>query len=303
METRSFPDTDLAASVVGLGCNNFGMFIDEDATKAVVDAAIGAGVNFFDTAASYGDGTSERLLGAAIGSRRDEVLIATKFPQSKGDGSCRPERIRADCEASLSRLGSDHIDLYQQHYPDDTPHEDVLATLADLVSEGKVRAIGHSNFSAAQHDAAEAAAKGLPVRFVSSQVHWSLLERDVETEVLPAAGRDRLGVLPYFPLASGLLTGKHQRGDIQEGSRLDVGGEYFGSVLTDANFDRVEALSAWAADHDRTLLELAFQWLASHESVVSVIAGATKPAQIEANARSVAKLLTADQLRQVGELT
>ncbi len=302
METRSFPGTDLAASVVGLGCNNFGMFIDDRATKAVVDAAIGAGVTFFDTAASYGDGTSERFLGAAVGSRRDEVLIATKFPQAKGDGSCRPDRIRADCEASLARLGCDHIDLYQQHFPDDTPHEDVLATLADLVGEGKVRAIGHSTFSAAQHDAAEAAAKDLSVRFVSSQLHWNLLEREIESEIVPAAERNRLGVLPYFPLASGLLTGKHQRGDIEEGSRLDVGGKYFGSVLTDENFDRVEALSAWAADHDRTLLELAFQWLASQQAVISVIAGATKPEQIETNARSVAKLLTADELRQVNEL-
>ncbi|MEO6988849.1 MAG: aldo/keto reductase [Aquihabitans sp.] len=303
METRSFPGSDLTASVVGLGCNNFGMLIDETSTKEVVDAAIEAGVNFFDTASSYGDGTSERFLGAAVGTRRDEVVIATKFPQSRGDGSCTPTRIRADCEASLARLGTDHIDLYQQHFPDDTPIDDVLATLADLVSEGKVRAIGHSNFSAAQHDEAEAAAKDRPVRFVSSQVHWNLLEREVEADVIPAAERNRLGVLPYFPLAAGLLTGKHQRGDIQEGSRLDVMGQYFGSVITEANFDRIDALTAWASDHDRTLLELAFQWLASHESVVSVIAGATKPEQVRANARAVARLLTPDERRQVSELT
>lgn len=303
METRTFPDTDLAASVVGLGGNNFGMFIDEAATQKVVDAAIDAGVNFFDTAASYGDGTSERFLGAALSARRAEVLIATKFPQSPGPGSCSPDAIRADCEASLKRLNTDHIDLYQQHYPDeDTSHDDVLATLGDLISEGKVRAVGHSNFTAAMHDEAETAAQGLTARFVSSQVHWNLLEREVEDEVIPAAERNRLGVLPYFPLASGLLTGKHRRGAVEEASRLDVGAEYFGSVLTDENFNRVEALTGWAADHERSLLELAFQWLASQPSVTSVIAGATKPEQVAANARSVSTLLSADELRQVGEL-
>ena len=304
METRTFPDTDLAASVVGLGCNNFGMFIDEDATENVVDAAIDAGVNFFDTAASYGDGTSERLLGAALGTRRGDVLIATKFPQSRGRGSCSPTAIRADCEASLKRLNTGYIDLYQQHYPDeDTSHADVLSTLADLIAEGKVRAVGHSNFTAAMHDDAEAAARGLTTRFVSSQVHWNLLEHEVEDAVIPAAERNRLGVLPYFPLASGLLIGKHRRAAVEEASRLDVGAEYFGSVLTDENFDRVEALTGWAADHGRSLLELAFQWLASQPSVTSVIAGATKPEQVAANARSISTLLSAEELRQVRELT
>lgn len=304
MDTRTFPDTDLAASVVGLGCNNFGMFTDEATTQRVVDAAIDSGVNFFDTAASYGDGTSERFLGTALGARRGDVLIATKFPQSRGPGSCSPDAIRADCEASLKRLDTDYIDLYQQHYPDKhTSHEDVLATLAELMSEGKVRAIGHSNFTAAMHDDAEAAAQDLPARFVSSQVPWNLLERDVQDEVIPATERNRLGVLPYFPLASGLLTGKHRRGAIEEASRLDLGAEHFGSVLTDENFDRVEALSGWASDHDRSLLALAFQWLASQTQVTSVIAGATKPEQVAANARSVSTLLSADELSQVNELT
>lgn len=303
METRVFPDTDLAASVVGLGCNNFGMFIDEAATRTVVDAAIEAGVNFFDTAASYGKGTSEQFLGAALGARRDDVLIATKFPLRKGPRSCAPAAIRADCEASLKRLNTDYIDLYQQHHPDEvTSVEEVLGTLIELVSEGKVRAIGHSNFTAAMHDDAEAAAEGRAARFVSSQVHWNLLEREVEAEVIPAAERNRLGVLPYFPLASGLLTGKHRRGAIEEASRLDVGADYFGSVLTDDNFDRIEALSNWAGDHDRTLLDLAFQWLAGQPSVTSVIAGATTPGQVTANARSVSRPLSADELRQVGEV-
>ncbi len=303
MEFRTFPDTDLSASSVGLGCNNFGMFIDEAATRGVVDAAVDAGVNFFDTAASYSGGKSEEFLGAALGKRRENVLIATKFPQSMGDGSCSPANIRADCEASLDRLGSDYIDLYQQHYPSDTSHDDVLATLADLMSEGKIRAIGHSNFTAAMHDEADLAAKDSPVRFVSSQVHWNLLERGVEAEVVPAAERNHLGVLPYFPLASGLLTGKHNRFSIEKDSRLDKGGEYFASVLTDENFDRIEALTTWAADHNRSLLELAFQWLASQPTVVSVIAGATRPEQIRANARGVSTLLDADELRQVSELT
>lgn len=302
METRVFPDSDLAASVVGLGCNNFGMFINEAATKKVVDAAIDAGVNFFDTASSYGGGNSEKFLGAALGPRRGDVLIATKFPFTPGEGSCLPDKIRAECEASLKRLGTDYIDLYQQHYPDDTPHEDVLATLADLISEGKVRAIGHSNFTAAMHDSAEEAAKSSPVRFVSSQVHWNMLERGVEAEIIPAAQRNRLGVLPYFPLSSGLLTGKHQRNAIAENTRLAGESSYFASVLTEENFDRIETLTAWASDNKRSLLELAFQWLASQPSVISVIAGATKPEQIIANAQAVSTLLSPDTLRQINAL-
>jgi aryl-alcohol dehydrogenase-like predicted oxidoreductase len=303
MEIRSFPQSDLQASVVGVGCNNFGMFIDEAATKDVVDAALGAGVTFFDTAAMYGGGKSEEFLGRSLGARRDQAVIATKFPSAAGEGSCAPAKIREECDASLARLGTDYIDLYQQHYPDPaTSHADVLGTLAELVAEGKVRHVGHSNFTAPMHAEAQRAGEELGLCFVSSQVHWNLLERDIETEVVPAAATAGVGVLPYFPLASGLLTGKHQRGNLEAGSRLDKGGDYFAGVLTDDNFTRVDRLTTWGADHGRSLLEIAFQWLASQPTVTSVIAGATKPSQIVSNAAAVGQLLSSDELAEIEQL-
>lgn len=304
LETRTFPGTDVEVSAVGVGCNNFGMRIDEEETRAVVEATFDHGVNFFDTAASYGQGTSEELLGRAVGPRRGDVVIASKFPQQRGEGSCTPNQIRADCEASLSRLGTDYIDLYQQHYPDPgTPIADILGTLAELRDEGKIRAIGHSNFTPAMHDDAETAAATTSVRMCSSQVEWSLLSRGIEAEIVPAVERNGLGVLPYFPLASGLLTGKHERSAVAAGSRLDDGIDYFKTVLTDENWDRVEAISAWGAENGYTILELAFQWLLAQPSVVSVIAGATSPAQIASNAAAgAAQALDAAAAEAIGLL-
>ncbi|NNE73263.1 MAG: aldo/keto reductase [Acidimicrobiales bacterium] len=303
MEQRAFPHTEVRASVVGLGCNNFGMFIDQDATTAVVDAALGAGVTFFDTAAMYGGGNSEVFLGQALEGRRDQAVIATKFPQSPEPGGCSPANIRAQCEASLDRLGMETIDLYQQHYPDpETPVADVLGTLGELVAEGKVKAIGHSNFTPEMHDEAQSIGVEIGTRFASSQIEWNMLQRGVEEEVIPACARNGVGVLPYFPLASGLLTGKHTRDSIEPGSRMDKGGDYFAGILTPENFDKIEALTAWAADHDSSLLQLALQWLASQATVISVIAGATKPEQVASNAAAVSKLLSAADLEEIDGL-
>jgi aryl-alcohol dehydrogenase-like predicted oxidoreductase len=303
MEQRTFPDTSLAASAIGIGCNNFGMRTDAAASADVVDAAISSEVTFFDTAAMYGGGKSEEFLGAALGARRGEVVIATKFPMTPKEGACAPAEIRRECEESLARLGTDYIDLYQQHYPDPaTPLTDILGTLAELRDEGKIREVGHSNFTAEMHDEAQAVGADGQIRYVSSQVEWSMLNRTVEESVIPAAQRNNVGVLPYFPLASGLLTGKHQRNALQTGSRLDVGGDYFKAFLTDENWTKVDALAAWSADNNLTLLDLAFTWLLSQASVTSVIAGATHPDQIIANAASGARTLTPGQLAEINIL-
>ncbi len=308
METRRIGD--LEVSLVGLGCNNFGGRIDADQTQRVVDAALEAGITLFDTADVYGgEGASEELLGRALGSRRDHAIIATKFGMALDDQrqGAPPDHVRSACEASLRRLGVDHIDLYQLHCPDpEVPIEETLGALDELVATGKVREIGHSNLSAAQADEAEAAARRAgTARFVCAQDHWSLLARDVEDDILQAARRHGLAVLPFFPLASGLLTGKYTSGEEQDpGWRLNwLPEERRATFIDDDRVATVRELEAFARDAGHSLLELAMSWLACQGPVASVIAGATRPEQVHANARAVGWQLTGEQLAEVDRLT
>jgi aryl-alcohol dehydrogenase-like predicted oxidoreductase len=292
MRYRTLGDSGLLVSVVGLGCNNFGSRLDVAGTRAVVDAAIDVGITLFDTADVYGkDGGSELALGEVLGSRRDQVVLATKFGNQKGDmgyGAAAGAKggrayIRRAVEKSLTRLRTDYIDLYQLHTPDPlTPIEETIAALDELVTEGKVRYIGHSNLAGWQlADAAHKAAQANRTSFISAQNHWSLLERGAEAEVVPAAIAFGLGVLPYFPLANGMLTGKVRRGqEIPAGSRLAQRSAF----VTDERLDKVEALIAWGAEHDASILEVAIGGLAAQPGCTSVIAGAMTPEQVKANA-------------------
>jgi aryl-alcohol dehydrogenase-like predicted oxidoreductase len=279
----------LEVSLAGLGCNNFGMRIDEDASKLVVDAALDAGVNHFDTADIYGQGKSEQFLGRALGRRRDQAVITSKVgmgaPEGEHGGS--EAYVVRHCDESLGRLGTDRIDLYLLHQPDpDTPIGETLSAFAKLVADGKVVEIGCSNFSGAQLDEAEQTARELGVpRFVNAQNDYSLLNRAVEDDVLPACERLDVSFMPYFPLASGMLTGKYRRNEEHpEGSRLAAWGSRAGAFASDERFDVVERLDAYAQDHGHTLVELALSWLAGTPAIGSVIAGATSPEQVRANA-------------------
>jgi aryl-alcohol dehydrogenase-like predicted oxidoreductase len=309
MEYRRLGDSGLKVSAVGLGCNNFGMRIEQEATTAVVHAALDAGINFFDTADIYGGTRSEVMLGQALRGRRDEIVLATKFaiptgkrPDQKG-GSRR--YVMSAVEASLKRLGADYIDLYQMHMPDaETPIEETLRALDDLITSGKVRYIGNSNFSGWRIADADWVARSAHLnRFVSAQNNYSLLERQVEQEVIPACERFGLGLLPYFPLASGLLTGKYRRGETpQQDTRLAAWGPRGQEALNDANFDKLDKLTAFAEARGHTLLDLAFAWLLGHPAVSSVIAGATRPEQVKANAEAGSWTLTADEVAEVTKL-
>ncbi|RAK58982.1 aldo/keto reductase [Phenylobacterium hankyongense] len=309
MQMRRLGESGLKVSEVGLGCNNFGMRIDQQQTQAVVDAAIEAGITLFDTADIYGATQSEVFLGKALGKRRHEVVVATKFGMQIGDdnrkkGGSRRWIMRA-VEDSLARLGTDYIDLYQFHQPDpDTPIDETLRALDDLVTQGKVRYLGNSNFSGWQiADAGWTARTQDRTRFVSAQNQYSLLERKVEHEVLPACERFGLGFLPFFPLASGLLTGKYHRGQKPpEGTRLAAWGPRGAQALSDRNFDKVEKLETWAGERGHTILELAFAWLLGHPVVSSVIAGATSPEQVRGNAATAEWKLTPDEVKEVAEL-
>ena len=300
MDTRRIGS--LEVTVAGLGCNNFGGRLDADRTAQVVHAALEAGINFFDTADIYGGTKSEEFLGRALGSRRDEVVIATKFggridEERKG---AKPDYIRRAAEDSLHRLGTDRIDLYQLHMPDpEVPIADTLGALDELVRAGKVREIGCSNFSVDQLRAAEAAVRPGAARFVSVQNQYSLLHRDPERDVLPECERAGIAFLPYFPLASGLLTGKYRRGQpAPEGSRLGSGGRS-AEMLSDQNLSRVEALLQFATSRGHTLLELAVSWLLTRPAVASVIAGATSPQQVRANAAAAGWRLTGAELAEI----
>jgi len=270
-------------TIVGLGCNNFGGRTDEEASRLVIDAALDAGVTFFDTADVYGNrGGSEEIIGRALGGRRDQVVLATKFGHDLGDGeTARGSRpyIRKAIEASLRRLQTDRIDLYQYHRPDGvTPLEETLGALHELVQEGLVRAIGSSNFTAAMVEESDAIASGL-TPFASEQSEYSWLARGAEDELLPACERLGVSFIPYFPLASGLLTGKYRRGEpAPEGTRLH------GRELDEAKLDHVERLEAFASERGVTLLDVAIGGLLAQPAVTSVIAGATKPEQVRANA-------------------
>ncbi|MEW6473580.1 MAG: aldo/keto reductase [Actinomycetota bacterium] len=304
METRTLGKHGPALSVVGLGCNNFGMAIDAPAAAAVVRAALDAGINHFDTAEMYGGGQSEEMLGAALGSRRDEAVVATKFLPRQGDEPYRPgalaKRIREAAEGSLRRLGTDRIDLYYQHFPDpEAPVEEALETLDELVQAGKVLHIASSNVSADQIAAAAATADARGwTPFCGTQIHWNLLNREVEESVVPAAEATGLGVVPYFPLASGLLTGKYRRGEpFPEGTRL-ARQERFAAGATEENFARIETYEAFAAARGHTITELAIAWLLAQPSVASVIAGATRPEQVATNA-AAAWVLTPEEAAEV----
>ena len=290
MKYRRLGNSGLQVSLAGLGTNNFGGRLDYEGTASVVDAAIDAGINFFDTADIYGGGLSEEYLGRALGSRREDVLIATKFAMPMGEGPFTRGGSRHYIEravaASLRRLGTDYIDVYQMHQSDaDTPIEETLEALTDLVHRGVVRYIGHSNFSGWQIADADWAArsKGL-ARFVSAQNEWSLLERKVEPEIMPACREFGLGQLPFFPLASGFLTGKYRRGEsLPEGTRLAAWQKAMpariDALMADANFDLLEALEGYAEERGHTILDLALCWLASDPAVSSVIAGRRSPSR------------------------
>ncbi len=305
MDYRNLGTSGLKVSLAGLGCNNFGMRIDADLTKGVVKAALDAGITLFDTADIYGGGRSEEFLGAALAGHRGDVVLATKFGMPMGkewfqQGGSRRRAIKA-CEDSLRRLNTDYIDLYQFHQPDpSTPIEETLGAMDDLVTQGKVRYLGSSNLAGWQVAEAEHVARSAGgSRFVSAQNEWSLLSRDVEREVIPACDHYRIGMLPYFPLASGLLTGKYRRGeDFPLGSRL-AASPYFSAFATDEKFAQVERLTAVAEERGHTLLELAMSWLASQPSVPSVIAGATSAEQVTANVASLGWSMTADDLAAV----
>jgi aryl-alcohol dehydrogenase-like predicted oxidoreductase len=302
----------LLVSAVGLGCNNFGGRLDVAATRAVVDAAIDAGVTLFDTAETYGGrGASEAALGEVLQDRWDQVVLATKFGSQSGDmgyGTAAGAKggrkyVRHAVEQSLRRLRTDHIDLLQLHTPDpQTPIVETLAALNSLVQEGKVRYIGHSNFSGWQlAEAAHVAKENGFTPFVSAQNHWSLLERDAERELVPAARHYGVGVLPYFPLANGLLTGKVRRGQpIPEGTRLAEGRR--SGYVTDEKLDRVEALIKWGEEAGRSLLTIAIGALAAQPGCASVIAGATKPEQIRANVAAGEWLPAPEELAALNEI-
>ena len=308
MEYRRLGNSGLKVSEVGLGCNNFGMRIDQEATTAVVNAAIDAGITLFDTADVYGgQGKSEEMLGKALAGKRDQVVLATKFAMPMGPGKTGGSRryIMSAIEDSLRRLNTDYIDLYQMHRFDaETPLDETLSALDDLVTAGKVRYIGNSNYTGWQIADADWIAETQHMnRFVSAQNQYSLLERKVEFEVTPACERFGLGVLPFFPLASGLLTGKYRRGEAPpEGTRLAAWGPRGAAALNDQNFDRLEKLSDWADARGKSLLELALAWLLGHPVVSSVIAGATKPEQVNANAATAAWKLTPAEVEEVGKL-
>jgi aryl-alcohol dehydrogenase-like predicted oxidoreductase len=288
MEFRRVGESGLEVSVVGVGCNQFGRRVDAAGVVRIVHAALDAGVTFFDTADVYGGGESERLLGAALRGRRDAAIVATKVGSHMGEGpynaGASRRHIRNGVEASLRRLGTDWIDLYQIHVPDaDTPIEETLSALDDLVREGKVRYIGCSNFSGWQiADADWTSYIHHFSRFISAQNEYSLLNRGAEAEVAPACEHFGLGLIPYFPLMRGLLTGRYRRGETPpEGARLS--GEAGDEFLTDENFDIVEGLSAYARHKGTDLLGVAIGGLLAQPAVVSVIAGASQPEQVLAN--------------------
>ncbi len=305
MEERNLGKSGLRVSVVGLGCNNFGGRLDLEQTRAVVTKALDLGITLFDTADVYGNrGGSETQLGQILGSERDRIVLATKFAipmddSGRAQGASRHYIMKA-VEASLKRLKTDHIDLYQLHRPDpNTPIEETLRALNDLIRHGMVRYVGCSNLPAWQVADAQWTAKAAGLEgFVSIQDEYSLLVRGAEDELLPAARAFGLGLLPYFPLASGLLSGKYRKGEpVPEGTRLS------GRPIDPAKLETVEALRAFAEGQGHSLLELAFSWLAAQSPVSSVIAGATKPEQLEQNVAAVSWAMTPDELTEVDRIT
>jgi aryl-alcohol dehydrogenase-like predicted oxidoreductase len=310
MRYRPLGESGLQVSVVGLGCNNFGRRLDVDGSRAVIDAALDSGITLFDTAESYGGrGRSEEIIGEVLAGRRDQVVLATKFGHRQSDmgygaaAGAKGSRayIRRAVTESLRRLRTDYIDLYQLHTPDPvTPIAETIAALDELVREGKVRYPGHSNLAGWQiADAAHVAARMGAAPFVSAQNHWSLLERAAEAEAVPAARHCGLGVLPYFPLANGLLTGKVRRGQAPApGTRLAAREGY----ITEEKLDRVESLAGWAEGQDVTLLDVAIGGLAAIPGCGSVIAGAMTAEQVKANAAAGDWVPSAGQLAEIDRI-
>jgi aryl-alcohol dehydrogenase-like predicted oxidoreductase len=309
MDYRTLGTSGLLVSAVGLGCNNFGIRCDLEQTRAVVHRALDLGITLFDTADSYGRrGGSETLLGQILGSRRKDVVLATKFGTAMDDtgtlkGASR-RYIMVAVEASLRRLQTDWIDLYQLHHPDPaTPIEETLRALDDLIGQGKVRHIGSSNFSGSMLVEADETARRADLHaFVSAQNEYSLLRRAVEQDAIPAMVACGVGLLPYFPLASGLLTGKYRRQDIPSGTRLATPRPHESAFLAAANWKLIDALERYCRERGRSLLELAISWLLSKPVVASVIAGATKPEQLEQNASAARWSLTESEVADIERL-
>ena len=309
MTYRQLGDSGLTVSTVGIGCNNFGRRLDQDGTNAVVRQALDSGITLFDTADIYGQGASEEMLGLALGSERENVVVATKFGMDMQgangpDWGVRGSRryVRKAVESSLRRLGTDWIDLYPLHRPDpQTPIDETLAALDELVREGKVRYLGSSNFTGWQVVDADWTARAAgSSRFVSAQNEYSLLERDVEDEVVPACEHVGVGLLPFFPLASGLLTGKYRRGEpAPEGTRLAG----MADRLDGADWDTIEALEAYAAQRGLRPIDVAIGGLAAQPAVASVIAGATRPEQVVDNVRAGLWEPTAEDLAELDAVT
>ena len=311
MEIRNLGGSGLRVSAVGLGCNNFGQRIDLEASRKVIHKALDLGITLFDTADIYSNmGGSETVLGTVLGDRRKDIVLATKYSKAMAEdgtkqGASRRYIIEA-VEASLKRLKTDYIDLYQQHdYDPLTPIEESLRALDDLVREGKVRYIGNSNFPAWRIAEAEFTARAMNVnRFISCQDEYSLVVRDIEKDLLPAAQEYRLGLLPFFPLASGLLTGKYRRGAAApEDTRFGKAPALRDRYVTPRNEAIVEKLKAFAQTRGHTLLELAFSWLLARPQVASVIAGATRVEQVEQNVKAVGWTLSADEMAEIDGIT
>jgi len=311
VQIRNLGTSGLRVSVVGLGCNNFGGRIDLEATRKVVHKAFDLGITLFDTADIYGNrGGSEDCMGQAMGERRKDIVLATKFgmPMDAAGvlkGGAR-RYIMSAVEGSLRRLRTDWIDLYQLHRPDPlTPVEETLSALDDLIRQGKVRYVGCSNLPGWQVVEAEWTARGRGFeRFVCCQDEYSLLVRDIERELLPAIQKYGLGLLPFFPLASGLLTGKYDRSQaVPQGTRFSAMPDMARRYLTERNWERTVALQAFAETRGHSLLELAFSWLAARPQVASIIAGATRPEQLEANVKATGWALSADEMAEVDRLT
>jgi aryl-alcohol dehydrogenase-like predicted oxidoreductase len=310
MEYRQLGRSGLKISAVGLGCNNFGRRCSLEETRAVVHRALDLGVTMFDTADFYGGGLSEEFLGKALGARRKDVVIATKFglplKQGEYEGGASRRYIKTAIEASLKRLDTDHIDLYQLHFPDPkTPIEETLSTLDALMQAGKVRYVGSSNLNGWQiADAAWTAKTARCAPFISAQNHYNLLDRRIEREVLPAAEAFGIGLIPYFPLASGLLTGKYKRGEpAPNDSRAAANPSAAKQMLTDENFAIVERVETFAKSRGKGVLDAAVSWLLGQKQVASVIAGATKPEQVEANVAAGSWAMPRADWDEVNKLT
>ena len=311
METRNLGGSGLRVSAVGLGCNNFGQRSDLETSRRIIHKAIDLGITLFDTADIYaGRGGSENVLGQVLGDRRKDIVLATKYAKPMADDGSRQgasrRYIMQAVEDSLRRLKTDYIDLYQQHeYDDRTPIDETLRALEDLIRHGKVRYIGCSNFPAWRVSEAQQIAKQINTHaFVSCQDEYSLLVRDIEKDLLPMAQTYNLGLLPFFPLANGLLAGKYKRGEKPPAnSRLGKVDYLRERYMNDRNFDIVQKLDAFARQHGKTLLELAFSWLAARPQVSSVIAGASSPEQVEQNVRAIAWTLTPDDMAAIDKIT